>query len=180
MEDRGDFLQLEREDFQTGPYGLKNAAKDLAAIAGPKDAFQILKRFAAQDFRRVAVFVLRGDLAVGWHQVGCSLPEADFRKVSFPIADSRLLHQAASSGASFVGRVPSSKVDNWLGSLLGLSKREVFTLPIRVNDQGVGIMLACEPAQGTLEDRSHVYNTLAAKMSHAIQMAYLRKRILDE
>jgi hypothetical protein len=41
-------------------------------------------------------------------------------------------------------------------------------------------MLSCEATHGAPDDRSHVYSTLAAKMSYAIQMAYLRRRILDE
>jgi hypothetical protein len=180
IEHRGSFLQRNREDFQPPSYGLSNAAKELAAIQSSTDAFQILKKFAAQDFRRAMIFVLRAEMAIGWHHVGCAIGEADFRKVSFPIANSRLLSEVARSSSASIVELPSSKVDNWLASLLALANREVFVVPIKVNDAAVGIFLASEPLRGTYDNYSSSYNTLATKMSHAIQMAYLRKRILDD
>lgn len=168
-----------REDFGDGPYGLKNASKDLAAVNGSKEVFQILKRFASQDFQRAAIFVVRGEVITGWHQLGSLVPESELRRVSFPTAQSGFLRKVSESEAAFVGTIPSSRIDDWLVSLLGLSNREVLAMPIKVNDQAVGILVAGEPNLGALADHGTIYTALAGKMSFAIQMTYLRKRILE-
>ncbi len=172
-------LPLLPEDFSDGSYGLENAAKDLAAVNGSKEVFQILKRLASQDFQRGVIFVVRGEVVTGWHQLGSLVPEADLRKVSFPIAESSFLRKVSASEAAFVGTIPSSRIGDWLVSLLGLSNPEVLAMPIKVNDQAVGILVAGEPNLGALADHVTTYSTLAGKMSFAIQMTHLRKLILD-
>jgi hypothetical protein len=167
------------EDFSAGPYGLKHAAKDLAAVNGSKEVFQILKKLASQDFQRGVIFVVQGEVISGWHQLGSLVQEAELRKVSFPIGQSSFLRTVSESEAAFVGTIPSSRIGDWLVSLLGLSSPEVLAMPIKVIDQAVGILVAAEPNLGALVDHVPTYSTLAEKMSLAIQMTYMRKRILD-
>ena len=172
-------LPLLCEDLSAGPYGLKGAAKELAAVKGSKEVFQILNRLASQDFRRGVIFIVQGEVITGWHQLGSLVPEADLRGVSFPTAQSSFLRKVSESQAAFAGTIPSSKMGDWLISLLGLSNPEVLAMPIKVNDQAVGILVAGEPNLGALADHVATYSTLAGKMSFAIQMTYLRQRILD-
>ncbi len=117
---------------------------------------------------------------MGWHQVGCTLPEPQLRKVSFPVAESGLLRQAAKSRGALVEKVSTSKVDNWLVALVGLPERELFAVPIKVNDQPVAILIASKPTQGEAGDHKATYDALAAKISLAIQIASLRKRMLED
>jgi hypothetical protein len=172
-------LPLLAEDFSAGPYGLKHATKDLAAVNGSKEVFQILKKLASQDFQRGVIFVVQGEVISGWHQLGSQVQEAELRKVSFPLGQSSFLRTVSESEAAFVGTIPSSRIGDWLVSLLGQSGPEVLAMPIKVIDQAVGILVAAEPNHGALVDHVSTYSTLAEKMSLAIQMSYMRKRILD-
>src|SRR5260370_33718034 len=60
-------LPLLCEDLSAGPYGLKGAAKELAAVKGSKEVFQILNRLASQDFRRGVNLIVPGAGSTGWN-----------------------------------------------------------------------------------------------------------------
>jgi len=177
LEERGDFLQHERRDLAQNRYGIETASKDLAATTDPKDSFEILKKFAAGDFERAAIFIVRGNRITGWEQVG-SRSDPDFRQLSLPTTDQGFLQLSSQNRAAFIGSV-TSPGDDWLASLLGIKRGgEIFTVPISVNNQPVSVLVATNPKHGELASHLRNYDAVATKISFALQMVYLRKRIL--
>lgn len=179
FEDRGDFLQQERKDLLQTPYDIKQASKDLAAVSQSKDVFDVLKRFASQHFERGLIFVVRGDRIIGWDHIGCSISEADLRRVSLALNESTLLEQALESQLAWIGTVPASQSGNWMASQLKLKQdRSAFALPITVDHRLVGVLLASSSTKGELADHLVEYDALAQKLSYSLQITALQKRIL--
>lgn len=181
LEGRGEFLQQERKDLAQEPYRMDRAAKDLSTIIHPKDAFEVLKKFVAPDFARAVIFVVRGDRISGWEQVGCSISEKDLRNISQGQNDAGFLQLASRNRAAFVAPLAPGSTDQWLASLLGIKPGgDVFAGPISVNNQPVSVLAAAHPKRGELSEHLAPYDMLAAKISFALQMVYLRRRILGQ
>ncbi len=164
----------------TTGYDLRQASKDLAALTESKDAFAVLKRFAAQDFERAILFVVRGQRVIGLDQIGCPIAKSDLRLVSLDPGGNPLLTRALDSTAAFVGNAPADQAGDWLVSQLKLgADRAVFALSIAVNHQAGILLLAGSPKKGELGGQLNLYQALGVKVSYSLQMVSLRKRILE-
>jgi hypothetical protein len=180
LEDRGAYLQQERKEFLAPAYSFAAACRDLATVAEQREVFDVLKRYLAQDFQRLAIFVMRATSLVGWSQVGCAIDEGSFRKLTVPPGESGVFTPALEQRAPFLGQVRQGPVDEWLMQLLGgKQKRPFLVLPVVVNGQVVSVVVADERKRGTLEEAQPAMAVLGTKLSYALQAAYLRKRILE-
>jgi hypothetical protein len=180
LEGRENYLQQERAEFKPPAFGMREALKALAAVTDHTEVFEILKRFAAAQFQQSAIFVTRGPAAAGWVHSGCTVPPDAFRKLSFGVQDSKLFSQLIASTVVCVTSMGGNKVDDWIAESIGLRERkEILAVPILVNSQPVSVMLASAPYEGELAPLRSAYEELAKKISFALQMTYLRKRILE-
>ncbi len=161
-------------------YDFKQARKDLAEVTQSNDAFDILKRFAAQHFEKAIIFVVRGKRVMGWDQIGSAISKPDLRQVSLDPDENPVLAKAVEAAGAFVGTISPGHSGDWLASQLQVKPdRAAFALSIAVNQQVVSILLASGPRQGEPEDQVDLYAALGQKVSYSLQMVSLRKRILE-
>ncbi len=179
VQDRSDFLDTERKDYAEKGYTLQQASLDLAAVEEQIDVFSIIKKFVSTDFDSLALFVLRGNTVVGWSQLGAQVDDEELRKISFPMSDSALFKQVCEDLTTHFGKPPASKIDQWVFQSLKFPVNQgALCLPILVNSRPVGVVLATGVKHGEVADVADPYSVFAKKISYALQILYLRKRIL--
>lgn len=179
VEDRGQFFALERDDFTATRFTMEEAAAKLASVEQHGDIFEVARRFFSWHFDQMAAFVVRGEQVLGWVQVRCRISDEEMRKLAVPVAKSALLGEVLNDFAIFAGVPPESALDAKLFQALGIPEhREVLCLPIVVNAKPICALLGSGPQRGELKDRLMMFDTFAKKLSYAIQILYLKQRIL--
>ena len=75
---------------------------------------------------------------------------------------------------------PDNKADAWLYENLGVSvDNGAICLPVLVNKQPIGALLAFDLKAGELSNLLEEYDNFAKKVSMALQIVFLRKRIVS-
>lgn len=180
VEARDQFLAIDRREFSGPKYTHADARRDLAEVKEQKDVFEVFLRALSRDFVRVALFVVRGAQIVGWNHHGCVLSEADLRRVSIAVSSSAICAHVLDKKVPLVGPTATGPGDTWLAKLLGFTSiAELVAIPIAVNDSVVGVVLANEPRGGSIAERLPDVLALTTRVGFALQMAFLRKRILE-
>lgn len=180
VEERHEFLQQQQKEFTAPRFTVPAAMQELARITDHAEVFEILRKYVAQDFERAAIFVVRGTTVSGWSQAGCALSDAQLRKVSFGTLESKLFDDAAVKKQVGWLPIPPGKIEDALVSNLGIKNRkEVLMVPVAVNNQVVSFLVAADRKLGDPDELVKSYDSLAKKISFAVQMSYLRKRILE-
>ncbi len=179
-EARSDYLKDDAAQFQAPAFSLAEAARALAGITEQSEVFEVLRKMLVQDFVQSAIFVIRGPNVAGWLPLGCTIPEEEFRKLTFPLTESKLLEQVVQGKSACVCPIPPTRGDDRLVAALGLRDRaEVLAAPILVNSQPVIAFLGSSVREGTGREKVAVYEKLVKKVSFALQMTFLRRRILE-
>lgn len=153
---------------------------ELARGRRPEDVLEVIRSMVAQDFKHLAVFLLKGETAVGAAQHGCKLSNAEFAEFSFPVNASELMSKIWTTQEPYVGEPTLSGVDNWVFSELGIPRRRpVLIMPIVAHGAIVCVFIASENKKGELLDMMDNYNLFARKVGLAFELVTLVNQILD-
>ncbi|MBN2493604.1 MAG: hypothetical protein JXR96_03345 [Deltaproteobacteria bacterium] len=169
------------EERAVDGFPIHQAVIELVRARKTSDILDVIRTFVSEDFQRMAVFVFRGDLAVGATLQGCKLTREEFQEFNFPIESSALMSKAYSTKESFFG-VPEgiSGVDDWVFAELGLPRqRPTLLMPILSKGEIRCAVLACENKKGEILDMQDSYNLLGTKLGLAFELVDLSDRILD-
>lgn len=168
------------------PYTLRRAVEDLIAAERHAQVVGVLRRRLAEDFARVAVFVVDGDRMRGWGHRGCSVPaEIPRDNVRDPIRNLELservcptLREARLSLRPALRRLGGADGDRLLARLLGHEGgSDVLMLPVRVGGQLALLALAvAERREGRLSAFQE-HALLARKVADAVELVRLRGRL---
>jgi hypothetical protein len=125
---------------------LRSASERLRHPSSRGEVLPLVMRFAAESFSRVAMFMLRDDLAVGIAQIGLSAAggpdDAALQRVRVPAAESAWLRTVCERRAPVRG-APSNDGDRRLAMLLGNSPpREAYVAPIESGERVVAVLYA--------------------------------------
>jgi hypothetical protein len=125
---------------------LRNASERLRHPSSRGEVLPLVMRFAAETFSRVAMFMLRDELAVGIAQIGLSAAggpdDAALQRVRVPAAESAWLRAVCERRAPVRG-APSNEGDRRLAMLLGSSPpREAYIAPIESGERVVAVLYA--------------------------------------
>src|SRR5208337_3170359 len=123
---------------------LRKASERLRQPSSRGEVLPLVMRFAAESFSRVAMFMLRDDLAVGIAQIGLSSAggpdDAALQRVRVAAADSAWLRAVCERRAPVRG-APSNDGDRRLAQLLGESPAiEAYVAPIESGERVVAVL----------------------------------------
>jgi len=125
---------------------LRDASARLRHPSSRGEVLPLVMRFAAEGFSRVAMFMLRDDLAVGIAQIGLSAAggpdDAALQRLRIPAAESAWLRAVCERRAPVRG-APSNDGDRRLALLLGDAPAlEAYVAPIESGERVVAILYA--------------------------------------
>jgi hypothetical protein len=125
---------------------LRDASARLRHPSSRGEVLPLVMRFAAENFSRVAMFLLRDDLAVGIAQIGLSAAggpdDAALQRLRIPAAESAWLRAVCERRAPVRG-APSNDGDRRLALLLGDAPAlEAYVAPIESGERVVAILYA--------------------------------------
>lgn len=167
------------------PYTLRRAVDDLLTARRHSDTVSVLRRRLAEDFSRVAIFVVDGDRMRGWGHRGCQIPAEIARDhVREPIRSLELaarscstLREAQRALRPALRRPGGADGDRVLARLLGVEGSELLMVPVRVGSHLALLGLAAgERAPGRLTAFDE-HGLLARKVADAVELVRLRARL---
>jgi hypothetical protein len=187
-EARASAARLVRTEDQRRRFGLREAAAELARAEKHHTIASVLRRCLAQDFERVLVFVLDEVKARAWGQSGCRIPaevvrdgvDDPLRSIAVPIDESLLFRHAKRKESVFLDTVSDLGVDQIIVRILKTEPDEsVFVLPVRRGEETLCVGIGAGPREARSFEKTSHYRILGDKLSDAIEIVRLRKRILD-
>jgi hypothetical protein len=147
----------------------------------------VLQRFMAEDFERVVVFTLDGESARAWGQLGCRIPpeavrgaaQDPLRSIEVRIEDSVLLCHARVKEVAFLDSVPDAREDHVVVGLLDARPNDsVLVFPVRWGAETVCVGIGAAPRGAEIFEKASRYDLLSTKLTDAVEIVRLRKRIL--
>jgi hypothetical protein len=180
-------LRLERSGDQKQGFGLREAATKLAGAKKHHTILSVLRRFMAEDFERVVVFTLDGVTARAWGHFGCRIPpeavrggaEDPLRSIEVPIENSVLLCHARVKEVAFLDSVPDAREDHIIAELLETRPNDsVLVFPVRWGADTVCVGIGAAPRGAEIFEKASRYDLLSSKLTDAVEIVRLRKRIL--
>ena len=168
------------------PYTLRDAVQDLLDARKHADTVSVLRRRLAEDFSRVAIFVVDGDRMRGWGHRGCHVPAEVARDpVREPIRSLELsarfcatLHEAQRMLRPALRRPGGGDGDRILARLLDVGDGgDLLVVPVRVASSLALLALAAgerRPGRLTAFDE---HALLGRKIADAVELVRIRARL---
>lgn len=179
MEERGAFMELKNAEFVSKGFSPTDASRELAASLQPGDALSVLRRFIAEHLASSLFLASRAGRL--WGHSGERLPvsEAVLHAFSTTPLESQLVAKVTQHLHAAFYDAGTGPNDAKLVSFLGLRPGgRVMAVPVIVNGQLLGVYFGATP-RGAEQEAAGPVQQIATKTSYALQMIYLRKRILE-
>lgn len=180
-------LRLNRADEDQEKFGLREAAATLAHADKHATILSVLRRCMAEDFERVIVFALDGVHARAWGHYGCHIPpevirdaiEDPLRSIEIPVELSVLFRHARGKPGVFVDSISDVGADHILVAMLETEPHDsVLIVPVRWGDETVCVAIGAKPRNAGIFEKTGYYKLLGDKLTDAVEIVRLRKRIL--
>ncbi len=166
------------ESGDDGILTLEAASQCLANIASRNDVAVILTRFASQTFKRTALFMIRGESAMGWVANVEGTPVKNFDEFQVPLEDPSVLKILVDSKKSLVGPVPFSLLNSRiLSSFGGTFQDSAILVPLKILDRVVAVLYV-DGANTHSKEHLIELQQLVAKAAMALEILILKKKIL--
>lgn len=123
---------------------IKNAVADIENQRSQVSILNSLLSQAAQFANRAALFVIKGEHAVGWRMQGPegSISDENMRDLVLPLTSDTLLSYVARSRATWSGEPGSNSEDSSLLEELGASPQWIAAIPLVVRGRTVAVIYA--------------------------------------
>ena len=162
---------------------LRKASERLRQPSSRGEVLPLVMRFAAESFSRVAMFMLRDDLAVGIAQIGLSSAggpdDAALQRVRVPAADSAWLRAVCERRAPVRG-APSNDGDRRLAQLLGESPAiEAYVAPIESGERVVAVLYADNLPSGAPIGDTSALEVVLHEAGLALDRAVLERALAE-
>lgn len=152
------------------------------ALAGAKEREAIadaLIDYCQQEIPVAAIFIVRGNNAVGWRATVRGNPVADFHQTSIPLSEPSVLSLALEGKSPYLGPAAASPANDELRSTLAADDLPaVLTLPIVLMNRVVAILYLGNGIE-MLTHRLIELQRVAAKAALSFEMLILRNKILS-
>ena len=134
--------------------------------------------YLAQEFDRVALFVIRGDTAFGWKGVNRRLELKDFDKFGLPLDGPSILKTITDGKSYYLGAVPDTSYNAMLiDSLGGEPPPAALLIPLVITGRVVNILYV-EGGDKELGERFVELHRLLTKAALAFETLIFRDKIL--
>lgn len=163
---------------EDGILSLEVASKGLANIACRNDVATILTRFASQMFKRTALFMIRGESALGWVAIVEEKVVKNFDEFQIPLEDPSILKALVDSKKSYVGPVPFSLLNSRIISSFGGTFQDTaFLVPLNILGRVVAVLYVDGENTHSKEYLVELQQ-LVSKAAMALEILILKKKIL--
>jgi hypothetical protein len=140
---------------------------------------ELIVRYTAQQFKRSAIFMLKGGVAAGWFaQVG-KTPVAGFNALEISLNEASILRVVSESRSFYAGPMPITPANNTILSALGGGNSlNNLLVPLMMMGRVVAILYV-EPNTMRLDDLVPELQKLMGKASMALEILILKNKILS-
>jgi len=128
-------------------------AKDRDAVA------HILVRFALSFMPRVAMFIVKKDIVVGWMGAGEGISNRQIKGIMIPLNSPSVFRTVRETGTDYFGSLPKTTINDVFISALGdVRPRQVLLVPVTVRHKPICILYGDSGASpGFSKDLSPVH-----------------------
>jgi hypothetical protein len=140
---------------------------------------ELVVRYTAQQFKRSAIFMLKGGVAAGWFaQVG-KTPVPGFTALEIPLNEPSILRVVSESRTFYVGPMPITQGNSTMLSALGGGNPiNNLLVPLMMMGRVVAILYV-EGDTHRLDERVPELQKLMGKASMAFEILILKNKILS-
>jgi len=157
------------------------ASKRLASCDNPDEVAEVVLAFASQSFRRRALFIMRGDHAIGWEGAGEGLSAGRIKGMNVELVRDSLFSLLDDGRPHYLGPVPPlPSIRRFYQDLSLPMPKAAFLLPIQIKEKTTSILYGDGAGEDDLRALDvHAFERLSQKASLALQMLILRGKILS-
>jgi len=120
---------------------LKEALERLQHVNDRDELSRTVLAFALSYFKRAALFITRGGVALGWDGMGGSVNRRNVQSVMLPLNSPSIFKTVHDSSSFFLGAIPPTPINERFLKLIGGEKpRSVFLIPILFGGKVVNIL----------------------------------------
>ena len=154
-------------------------SRELAEATERDDIADAIVQYLGQRLKCGAMFLVRGDLAMGWKAVLNKEPVPAFAQLQIPLDEASVLKTVAQTAGYYLGPVPRSPFNSMmLQEFGGRVPKTVLLVPLVMMGRVVGILYVDSDEQ-SLGDELPELQRLAAKAIMAFEILILKHKILQ-
>ena len=161
---------------------LKQAKEDWVEVRDRDEAIGIFLKAASVVLNRGVLFLVKAGTASAWKTFPTH-HEAEITGLEFKLEEASLMREVVSAKTFYRG-VPPSPSDHLVPQTIfqalgGSPPAEILLFPILIKDQVVAILYGDSSFSGSLETAVAFIRKLAPKVSMALEILILKKKILE-
>ena len=135
--------EVEEEILEELPEALtlKEALERLQQVGNRDELSKTVLAFALSYFKRAALFITRGGVAMGWDGMGGSINRHNIQSIMLPLNSPSIFKTVHDSCSFYLGAIPPTPINERFLKLIGGEKpRSVFLIPILFSGKVVNIL----------------------------------------
>ncbi|GFE58874.1 general secretion pathway protein GspE [Geobacter sp. AOG1] len=157
---------------------MESIAERLAEAHNRDEIAEALVTYLGQEFQRVALFLIRGEMAIGWQAVHDNRLIQDFDRTEIPLDSTSLLKMVVDEKRYYRGMVPlTSNNSNMLAAMGGDLPDIVQIIPLIMLGRVVTILYV-DGRRNDQEARLFDLQKLIGKVAMAFEILILKNKIL--
>lgn len=160
-------------------YTIDELSQKLAEAKDRDDIADIIVHYLGQTLVSGAMFLVRGEMALGWKAILRQKPVSGFDLLQIPLDEPSILKTVAETHSYFLGPVPRTPFNSMILQEFGGHLPEtVLLVPLIMMGRTVGIIYANGDGRPVGEDLPELQK-LAAKAVMAFEILILKNKILQ-
>ena len=159
-------------------YTVDRVSMDFAGAGTRDDIANVFIKYLGQEFTAAALFIVRGNSAVGWRGVTGREKVPDFEELSLLLSKPSVLRDVIDSRNFSMGALVNTPENRQLLAILNLrSETSLLVLPLVMMNKVVAVVLVTADMEA-LGERLNELQRLVRKASLAFEMLIIKNKIL--
>jgi hypothetical protein len=160
-------------------YTIDEVSQQLSETSNRDEIADTVVHYLGQTLSCGAMFLIRGDMAMGWKSILRQKPVPNFGLLQIPLEEPSVLKTAVESRSYYLGPVPRSPFNSMmLQGFGGRLPKTILLIPLVMMGRTVGIIYA-DSDDKSLGDYVPELQRLAAKVVMAFEILILKNKILQ-
>jgi len=161
------------------PPGEETVAEILVEAQDRDEIFAAVLGSLARDFPRCALFLVRGDLAMGWQCTSERKAVRDFDQLQIPLGEPSVLKTVAEGKSFYLGPIPRSPFNSMILQAMGETvPAAALLVPLMMMGRVVGILYV-DGSGINLGERLFDLQKLTTRAAMAFEILVLKNKILS-
>ncbi len=179
IEDATESIEAEPQADFFEQYTIDEVSQKLSETRDRDDIADTVVHYLGQTLSCGAMFLIRGDMAMGWKSILRQKPVPNFDQLQIPLDEPSVLKTTAESRSYYLGPVPRSPFNSMLlQEFGGRVPKTVLLVPLVMMGRTVGIIYADGDNQALGEYLPELQR-LASKAIMAFEILILKNKILQ-